>query len=241
MKLDVVAFAAHPDDVELSIGGTIAKFTKAGYKVGIIDLTQGELGTRGSVEIRKKEAEKASEILGIELRENLSIPDGKVKFSEEYLKLIVIKIRKYQPKIIFAPHFHDRHPDHIGAAELVKNAMFFSGTPKYETEVNGKSQKAFRPNHLFYFMQTYEFDPTFINDVSETFEIKMEAVRAYSSQFYNPKSNEPETLISSRGFIEYLEARSKFYGFQIRKNYGEPLYSEERIEFNLNNLLNKKG
>lgn len=239
MKLDVIAFAAHPDDVELSIGGTIAKFTQAGLKVGIIDLTEGELGTRGSAEQRKKEAADASKILGITYRENLGIPDGKVRFSEDYLKRIVSKIRKYQPKIIFAPHFHDRHPDHIGAAELVKNAMFFSGTPKFETEDEGKPQAAFRPGHLFYFMQTYEFDPTFINDISDTFETKMKAVRAYSSQFYNPKSDEPETLISSKGFIDYLEARSKFYGFQIRKNYGEPFYSEERIELDLNSFLNK--
>ena len=239
MKLDIIAFAAHPDDVELSIGGTIAKFTNAGYKVGIIDFTEGELGTRGTVELRRKEAENASKILGITHRENLGIPDGKVRFNEEYLKKIVSKIRKYKPKIIFAPHFHDRHPDHIGAAELVKNAMFFSGTPKFETEENNEAQSAFRPKHLFYFMQTYDFEPTFINDISDTFETKMQAVRAFTSQFYNPKSNEPETLISSKGFIDYLEARSKFYGFQIRKNYGEPFYSEERIEFDLNSLVNK--
>lgn len=239
MKLDVIAFAAHPDDVELSIGGTIAKFTRAGLKVGIIDFTKGELGTRGTVEQRKKEAENASKILDIHLRENLGIPDGKVRFSEDYLKRIVAKIRKHKPQIIFAPHFHDRHPDHIGAAELVKNAMFFSGTPKFETEDNGKVQGAFRPKHLFYYMQTYEFDPTFINDISDTFEAKMKAIRAFKSQFYNPESDEPETLVSSKGFIEYFEARAKFYGFQIRKNYGEPFYSEERIEVDLNGLVKK--
>ena len=114
--------------------------------------------------------------------------------------------------------------------------MFFSGTPKFESEDEGQKQKAYRPKNLFYFMQTYEFDPTFINDVSETYETKMEAVRAYASQFYNPDSDEPETLISSKGFIDYLEARSKFYGFQIRKNYGEPFYCEERIELDLNSL-----
>lgn len=239
MKLDVIAFAAHPDDVELSIGGTIAKFTKAGFKTGIIDLTKGELGTRGSAKQRAKEAAAAAKILGLHLRENLGIPDGKVKFSEDYLKRIVTKIRKYQPQIIFAPHFHDRHPDHIGAAELIKNAMFFSGTPKFITKEKGKVQAAFRPKHLFYFMQTYEFDPTFINDISDTFETKMNAVRAFTSQFYNPDSKEPETLISSKGFIDYLEARSKFFGFQIRKNYGEPFYTEERIELDLNGLLKK--
>ncbi|OGU37044.1 MAG: bacillithiol biosynthesis deacetylase BshB1 [Ignavibacteria bacterium GWB2_35_6b] len=239
MKLDVIAFAAHPDDVELSIGGTIAKFTKAGFKTGIIDLTKGELGTRGNEKIRAIEASTAAKILGVHHRDNLGIPDGKVRFSENYLKRIVTKIRKYQPKIIFAPHFHDRHPDHIGAAELVKNAMFFSGTPKFITKDKGKIQAAFRPNNLFYFMQTYEFDPTFINDISETYETKMKAVRAFTSQFYDPISKEPETLISSKGFIDYLEARSKFYGFQIRKNYGEPFYTEERIEIDLNSLAKK--
>lgn len=236
MKLDVIAFAAHPDDVELSIGGTIAKFTKAGLKVGIIDFTQGELGTRGSAEQRKKESADASEILGIAHRENLKFPDGKVRFNEDFLKVVVSMIREFRPQIIFAPHFHDRHPDHIGAAEIVKNAMFFSGTPKFETEFNGNVQDAYRPKHLFYFMQTYEFDPTFINDISDTYEIKMKAVRAYASQFYNPDSEEPETLISSKGFIDYLEARAKFYGFQIRKNYGEPFYCEEEIEVDLNSF-----
>jgi len=237
MKLDVIAFAAHPDDVELSIGGTIAKFNKAGLKTGIIDLTKGELGTRGNEKIRAKEAAAAAKILGVYHRENLGIPDGKVRFSEDYLKRIVTKIRKYKPQIIFAPHFHDRHPDHIGAAELLKNAMFFSGTPKFVTKEKGIIQQAFRPKHLFYFMQTFEFDPTFINDISDTYEIKMKAVRAFSSQFYNPQSKEPETLISSKGFIDYLEARAKFYGFQIRKNYGEPFYTEERIELDLNKLV----
>src|SRR3989339_851380 len=240
MILDVLIFAAHPDDAELSMGGTIAKLTSAGIKVGIIDLSKGELGTRGSAETRKKEAQTAGEILRIEVRENLELKDGSLKFNDEYLKKIITRIRKYQPKIIFAPYFNDRHPDHIGTSQLVKEAMFFSGLAKINTEDNERIQMPFRPQKLFYYMQTYDFKPAFIYDISETFENKMKAVFAYGTQFHNPESKEPETFISQPIFIQFLEARAKYFGFKIGKNYGEAFFSEEELELDISGLLKKK-
>lgn len=233
MNLDVLIFAAHPDDAELSMGGTIAKLINSGLKVGIVDLTQGELGTRGSAETRLKEAQKASEILNISHRENLSFKDGFINVQEKYLIKIVSRIRKYQPIIVFAPYFNDRHPDHIGCGLLIKEAMFFSGLPKIVTEDNEKIQSPYRPKKLFYYMQTYEFKPTFIIDISDTFEIKMEAIKAYETQFHKPNSVEPETFISQPNFLKYIEARAKVFGFKIGKDYGEPFFCEEEIEFDL--------
>jgi len=237
MILDVLIFAAHPDDAELSMGGTIAKLTSAGIKVGIIDLSKGELGTRGTAETRKKEAQNAGEILRITLRENLELKDGSLKFNDEYLNKIISRIRKYQPKIIFAPYFNDRHPDHIGTSQLVKEAMFFSGLPKIESKDNERIQMPFRPKKLFYYMQTYEFKSAFIVDISNYFETKMKAVKAYDTQFHNQESKEPETFISQPIFLKYLEARAVSYGFKIGKEYGEAFYCEEEIEFDLVGFL----
>ena len=237
MKLDVLVFAAHPDDAELSMGGTIAKLTHHKHKVGIIDLTRGELGTRGTAETRQKEAFKASIVLKTEVRENLDIPDGNIQRSKENMLKIVKEIRKYKPKIIFAPYFNDRHPDHIHASQLVKEAMFASGLPKVVIKDKGVSLAAYRPEKLFYYMQTYTFKPTFIIDISKYFKTKMDAVKAYSTQFYDPKSSEPETFISNPDFLNYIESRAKFYGFQIRKNYGEPFFCEEDIELDLSNFM----
>jgi N-acetylglucosamine malate deacetylase 1 len=239
MNLDSLVFAAHPDDAELSMGGTIAKMTLNNFKVGIIDFTKGELGTRGTPEIRKEEARKAGDILRISVRENLSIPDGIVSDNQENLMKVITIIRKYKPKIIFAPYFNDRHPDHIDVSKLVKRAMFQTGLNKVETFDNGTAQTSFRPAHLYYYMQTYTFEPSFIIDISDSYETKMKAVRAYESQFFDPKSKEPETFISKPNFVSYIESRAHFYGFQIRKNYGEPFYCEEDIELDLLSLLKK--
>ena len=239
MILDLLVFAAHPDDAELSVGGTIARFADAGAKVGIIDLTKGELGTRGTAEIRMEEAEKSAKILKLAHRENLGFKDGSIKFNDEYLKTIISKIRKYKPQIVLAPYFNDRHPDHIGTSQLVKEAMFCSGLPKIITEDSGQTQQAYRPQKLFYFMQTYEFKPSFIVDISSTFKTKMDAVYAYSTQFYNPESKEPETFISQPAFIKFLEARAQYFGFKIGKEYGEAFYSEEEVELNLLEYLKK--
>ena len=237
MNLDVLIFAAHPDDAELSMGGTTVKFTRAGRKVGVIDLTLGEMSTRGNLESREAETNNATKIMKLALRENLKIPDGNIDISDINLKKVVALIRTYRPQIIFAPYFNDRHPDHIDASILVKRAMFKSGLPKFVTKINGKTQQAYRPEKLYYYMQTYTFEPTFIVDISESFKDKMKAIMAYQSQLYNSNSTEPATFISSKNFIEFIEGRSKFYGFSIGKGYGEPFYCEEAIEYNFNDLL----
>jgi N-acetylglucosamine malate deacetylase 1 len=239
VELDFLAFAAHPDDAELSMGGTIAKLIKKDKTFGIIDLTEGELGTRGNRDTRAEEAESASKILGLTFRENLGLPDGNIFVTEENTLKIISVIRKYRPKIIFAPYFNDRHPDHIEASKLVKRAMFFAGLPRIETESNGEKQNAFRPKKLFYFIQTYEFEPTFIVDISDTFDIKMESVKAYKTQFHveGNQNSEPSTFISNPEFVKYLEARSKSFGFKIGKEYGEPFFSEESVELDLDNYL----
>lgn len=237
MLLDVLVFAAHPDDAELSMGGTIAKITNAGFKVGVVDLSKGELGTRGSAEIRKLEAARASEILKLSHRENLGLKDGSLKYNEEYMLKIVNRIRKYQPKLVFAPFSNDRHPDHVGTSHLVKEAFFYSGLSKIVTEENDKIQIPFRPKKLFYFMQTYEFNPSFIVDISSTFDTKMKSILAFDTQFHNPNSVEPETFISQPNFLKYIEARAKVFGFKIGKDYGEPFFSEEEIEIEIASLL----
>lgn len=237
MNLDVLIFAAHPDDAELTMAGTIAKLSCNDYKVGIIDFTRGELGTRGTAEIREKEAFQAAAILKIAVRENLLIPDGNIQRNKENLMKVVTAIRRYKPKLIFAPYFNDRHPDHIDSSKLVKEAMFVSGLAKVKTFEREVAQEAYRPKKLFYFMQTYSFEPTFIVDVSDYFELKMKAVKVFETQFYNPKSKEPETFISQPDFLSFIEARAKVYGFQIGKKFGEPFYCEEKIELELSNLL----
>ena len=238
MKLDVLVFAAHPDDAELSMGGTIAKFTESGFKVGIIDLTQGEMGTRGSVEIRKNEAADAAKILKISVRENLLIPDGDIRISNENINKVVVMMRKYCPGLVFAPYFNDRHPDHIHTSDLIKEAMFVSGLSKAKTFVGENAQAVFRPSKLFYYMQTYTFQPSFIVDITGSFEKKLNSIRAFKTQFHNPDSNEPETFISKPEFIDFVEARAKYFGFQIGKKFGEPFYSEVNIELSINDMLN---
>ena len=237
MTLDVLVFAAHPDDAELAMGGTIARFANDGFKVGIVDLTRGEMGTRGNADTRQKEALEAAQILKTSIRENLLIPDGDIEISNDNIRKVVMLMRKYKPKIVFAPYFSDRHPDHISASKLIKRAMFVSGLEKINTSESEIAQHAYRPSKLFYYMQTYTFEPSFIVDISNFFEAKMKSVWAYSTQFHNPESNEPETFISSPEFIDYIDARAKYYGFQIGKKFGEPFYCEEKIELNLNGML----
>jgi len=233
MNLDVIVFASHPDDAEITMGGTIAKFTHNNLKVGIIDLTRGELSTRGNVETRQKETEKASAILKTAVRENLHIPDGAIVRNKENLMKLIMVLRKYKPKIVFAPYSNDRHPDHMDTSLLVKEAVFASGLAKILTFQNNILQELYRPKKIFYYMQTYTFEPSFIVDITGYHEIKMNAVKAYSTQFFDPKNTEPQTFISKPEFITYIESRSIFYGFQIGKHYGEPFYCEEKIELDL--------
>jgi bacillithiol biosynthesis deacetylase BshB1 len=237
MNLDVLVFAAHPDDAELSMGGTIAKLTKNNLKVGIIDLTKGELGTRGSAEIRQKEAFLAAGILKVSLRENLLIPDGDIERKKENQMKVVMAIRRYRPKIIFAPYFNDRHPDHVHTSRLVKEAMFSTGLSKVKTFDKEVVQNPYRPKKLYYYMQTYPFEPSFIVDITDCFETKMKAVQCYGSQFHDPRSKEPETFISRPEFLNFIESRAQVFGFQIDKKYGEPFFCEERIELSLAGLF----
>jgi bacillithiol biosynthesis deacetylase BshB1 len=237
MTLDVIVFASHPDDAEISIGGTIAKLTRNKLKVGIIDLTKGELSTRGTPKTRQIEAKKAGAILKATVRENLNIPDGGIIRNKTNLMKIIKVIRKYKPKIVFAPYVNDRHPDHIDTSILAKEAVFSSGLTKINTLYKNIRQEAYRPKKIFYYMQTYTFDPSFIVDISGYHEIKMEAVKSYSTQFFDSKSKEPQTFISRPEFINYIESRALFYGFQIGKQFGEPFYSEEMIELDLVALM----
>ncbi|MCW9096329.1 MAG: bacillithiol biosynthesis deacetylase BshB1 [Ignavibacteriaceae bacterium] len=237
MNLDVLIFAAHPDDAELSMGGTIARFTSKGLKVGVVDLTRGEMSTRGNTKTRTKETEAASKVLKLKIRENLDLPDGEISISQNSLKKVIILLRNYKPKIVFAPYFNDRHPDHIDTSAIIKRAVFKSGLEKFVTTFKGKKQHPFRPNKIFYYMQTYLFIPSVIVDISDHFETKMKSVLEFKSQFYNPTLKKEDTFISRPEFLEYVEARAKFYGFQIGKKYGEPFYCEEAIEYDYSNLL----
>jgi bacillithiol biosynthesis deacetylase BshB1 len=210
IKLDILAIGAHPDDVELGCGATLAKEIKAGKVVGILDLTQGELGTRGTVEIRQQEADKAAQILGVRFRENLNLPDGFIFNSnrENQLKLIE-KIRQYQPDIVLTNAIDDRHTDHAKASDLTTSACFLSGLRKIETLHQGLVQNAWRPKHVFHYIQWKNLNPDFVVDVSEFLEVKMQAVKAYESQVFNPNSEEPMTPIASSNFLDSIRLQSQ--------------------------------
>ncbi len=229
MQLDVLAIGAHPDDVELTCSGTVTKCVKLGYKVGILDLTEGELGTRGSRAIRVKEADEAAKILGVHVRDNLKIPDGDIEVNQKNLAKVIQIYRKYRPKVILIPHWHERHPDHVHSHYLSREAWFYSGLTKMETKFEGKKQLPWRPQNYFHYMQRYQFTPSFIVDVSDVYDIRAEAIRAHKSQFYNPESKDPETLLSQKSFLDVVETRAKFYGHQIGAKYGEPFYSVAHI------------
>ncbi len=221
MKLDILAIGAHPDDVEMSCGATLAKEIDLGKKVGILDLTRGELGTRGTPEIREKEAAAAAEILGVEVRENLQLDDGFFK-DDKASQLAVIEIlRKYQPEIVFANAVDDRHIDHGRAASLVRNACFLSGLRKITTTLDGKEQKPWRPKHLYYYIQWKELEPDFVIDVTGYLDLKMKSVLAYKSQFYDKDSKEPETPISSKNATDSLRYRNQNLGRLIGTEAGE--------------------
>lgn len=222
MKLDILVFASHPDDAELGCGGTIAKHTELGHKVAIIDFTKGELGTRGTPEVREKEASASAGILGIALRENLQLRDGFFQNDQESQLIVVRAIRKYQPRIILANAIYDRHIDHGKGASLAYDASFLSGLTKVETlDEDGNPQAAWRPEAVYHYVQSQFITPDFIVDISNQWETKMKAVKAFRSQFFNPESNEPETYISKPGFLKMVEARAIEYGHAIGAAYGE--------------------
>ncbi len=221
MKLDILVIAAHPDDAEISCGGTIAKHISLGHKVGVVDLTRGELGTRGTAVIREAEATAAAKTLKLSVRANLGLRDGFFKNLEEDQLKVIAAIRKYQPEIVLTNAVHDRHPDHGRASDLVYESCFLSGLTKVETNEEGKTQLAWKPKAVYHFVQSQYISPDFIVDVSDFWETKLESLRAYKSQFYDPKSNEPETFISNPGFTKLIEARAHELGYAIGAKYGE--------------------
>jgi len=221
MKLDILVLAAHPDDAEISCGGTMAKHISLGFKVGVVDLTRGELGTRGTALIRDEEAADSSKILGLSIRENLGLRDGFFKNGEEDQLKVIRAVRKYQPAMVLTNAVHDRHPDHGRAADLVFESCFLSGLSKVETQEAGKPQVAWRPKSVYHFVQSQYIRPDFIVDVSDFWEKKLASLRSFKSQFYDPKSNEPETFISNPGFMKLIEARGHEMGYAIGARYGE--------------------
>ena len=230
MKLDILAFGAHPDDVELGCGGTLAKAVSEGKKVGIIDLTQGEKATRGTPQLRARESQTAAEILGVYFRENLNFKDAFI-FNNENNQINVIKaIRKYQPKVILCNAIKDRHTDHAKASDLVRHACFLSGLKRIETQnEDGSIQTAFRPLHVFHYIQWDELSPNFVVDISGFLQKKMNAIRAFKSQFYDENDEEPNTPISSVNFLECVESRAKNMGRLIFKDAAEGFTSDRLL------------
>jgi bacillithiol biosynthesis deacetylase BshB1 len=228
-QLDILAFGAHPDDVELSCGGTIAKEVSFGKKVGIVDLTRGELGTRGSVDIRAEEAKQAASILGITVRENLGFRDGFFKNDEAHQLEIIKILRKYRPKVILCNARTDRHIDHGRAASLVHDSCFLSGLCKIETIVDDTSQKLWRPSQIYHYVQWNNDPCNFVVDISEFADKKIAAILAYSSQFYNEKSTEPETPISSQQFLDTIQFRAADLGRMIGVAYAEGFTTQRQL------------
>ena len=234
-KIDILAIGAHPDDIELGAAGTLIKHVNMGSSVGMLDLTRGELGTRGNADLRSKEAELAKNYISASFRDNLGLKDGFIEEDEQSVKLLVQKIRLYRPKIILCNAVRDRHPDHGVAASLVLKAVFSAGLPKIETLHNGKSQKPFRPNAVYHYIQDRWIDPDFVVDVTDEFENKMNAVMCFKSQFYDPNSKEPNTPISSKEFLSSLESKALLCGRIIGVKYGEGFTKSRAI--GVQNLL----
>ena len=221
MKLDILVLAAHPDDAELGAGATIAKHVAQGRRVGIVDFTRGELGTRGTPESRKQEASDSAKILGVSVRDNLQLRDGFFKNDTDSQIAVIKVIRKYQPDIVLANAVSDRHVDHGKAASLAYDASFLAGLAKIETTDENGNQKPWRPRAFYHYIQSLFIVPDFVVDVSDHWETKMKAIKAFKTQFFDPNSNEPETYISKPGFLKMIEARGIELGHAIGATYGE--------------------
>lgn len=229
MKLDILAIAAHPDDVELCSSGTLIKHVQLGYKVGIVDLTQGELGTRGNAQLRLKEAEAAGVKMGVAVRKNLGLPDGFFDLGLENKRRIVECIRKYQPRIVLTNAMTDRHPDHGRASQLVSESCFLSGLVKFQTVSDGKTQDRWRPEVVYHFIQDRYIKPDFCVDITPFVEQKREAIMCFKSQFYNPGSDEPDSPISGKDFLDFVFARSRDFGRTIGVDYAEGFNVERPV------------
>lgn len=232
MKLDILAIGVHPDDVELGCSGTIINEIKLGKKVGIIDLTQGELGTRGSVDTRYQESANAAMIMGVQTRENLMMRDGFFENNEENKRLLISSIRKYQPEIVIGNILHDRHPDHGRAGKLIADACFLAGLSKIETTgEDGEPQARWRPSYVLHYIQDWYHEPDVLIDISDVFEQRMKAIEAYSTQFHTGEKSEegPQTYISTPDFLESVIARARMFGKRIGVKYAEGFISEKKI------------
>lgn len=234
MKLDILVFGAHPDDAELGAGATIAKEVASGKKVGIIDLTRGELGTRGTAEIRDKEAAAAAKILGISFRENLEFADGFFINDKEHQMAVIRCVRKYRPDIVLCNAINDRHIDHAKGSKLISDACFLSGLVKIDTKFEGDDQwqDAWRPKQVYHYIQWKNLKPDFVVDVSGYIAKKIEAIQAYSSQFYDPSSEEPKTPISSKNFTDSVDYRARDLGRLIGVDHAEGFTAERYIGVN---------
>ncbi len=232
MKLDILAFGAHPDDVELGCAGTLAKEIALGKTVGIVDLTQGELGTRGSVEKRYQEAAKAVEVLGVSIRENLKFRDGFFKNDEEHQVEVIKRLRKYRPEIVICNAVEDRHIDHPKGSNLVSDACFLSGLRMIETVFDGTKQEAYRPKVVYHYIQWKNIEPDFVVDISGFMDKKLKAVMAYDSQFFKPSSNEPITPIATKNFQESIHYRAQDLGRLIGVEYAEGFTVERYVAVN---------
>ncbi len=237
MKLDILAFGAHPDDVELTCGGVLVKAARKGASVGIIPLTRGEMGTRGSEELRAKEFENAAKIIGAKIYHPLDLPDSYLAVDKNAKLKVIQEIRKYKPTLILLPYWDDRHPDHGNASRIIEEASFLSGLKKIDT-----NQEHYRPAHLIYYMLSWDFEPDFVIDISDEMDTKKEAIFAYHSQVHNKtylRSDEEETYISSPQFMEMLITRASYYGHRIGKKFGEPFKIKTTLE--LKDLLDTFG
>jgi bacillithiol biosynthesis deacetylase BshB1 len=221
MKLDILAVGVHPDDVELGCSGTLMKHIDLGYKVGILDLTKGELGTRGNVKTRMKEVAAATKLMKLHVRESLDFADGFFTNDKKHQLETIKLIRHYQPNIVFANAPYDRHPDHGRSAQLVRDACFYAGLAKVETKYKGDKQKAFRPKAVYHYIQALHAEPDFVVDITDYFPRKVEVIKAFKSQFYNPGSKDPQTFISSPQFMEFVRARAIHFGVPAGVAYAE--------------------
>jgi len=226
-NLDALAFSPHPDDAEMGCGGLLLKLKYFGYKTGIIDLTMGELSSNGDINTRKKETKNASNLLKLDIRENLKLKDGNIENDADSKEKVVNVIRKYRPKLVLIPYFIDRHPDHENSYKLLKDSIFLSGLLKYKTPFNH-----YRPDIVINYMLHFEFKPTFIVDISDVFDQKVKVISAYKSQFYSNEEKDIVTHISSKLFNDILHTRAKYYGLKINANFGEPYFINNYIKIN---------
>lgn len=229
MKLDILVLAAHPDDAELSCGGTIASHVAMGKKVGIVDFTRGELGTRGTVDIREEEARASSHVLGISVRDNLEMADGFFQNDREHQLAVIKKIRQYRPDIVIANSVSDRHPDHGRGAELSRDACFLSGLRMIETEFEGSKQEQWRPKQVWHMIQSIYIKPDLVVDVSDYWQVKMEAIRCFRSQFDAEEGDEPGTFLTTPIFMKFIEARAQELGHAIGAAYGEGFTNDKQL------------